>query len=108
MASTQGYLDFVLQQLSALKEVTCRPMMGEFLLYYRGKLIGGVYDDRLLLKPAAAVTRLLPAAPQESPYPGAKPMILVEEVDRPELLAELLSAMYPELPAPTPKKRAAP
>ena len=104
MASSKEYLDFVLEQLSDLDGITVRPMMGEYLLYVDGKLAGGVYDNRLLVKPVPAALALLPDAPQEPPYPGAKPMLLVEEVEDGAFLRELLVAMEPELPAPKPKK----
>ena len=97
MASTKGYLDYVLNQLSGLDGVAHRAMMGEYILYYRGKVIGGVYDDRLLLKPTPSARLLLPDAPAEPPYPGAKPMLLADADDR-ETLAELLPRMYDELP----------
>lgn len=103
MASSKDYLRFVLDQLSGLEEISYRAMMGEFLLYHRGKLFGGIYDDRLLVKPVAAAKRLLPNAPEEAPYPGAKPMLLVEEVDDQAFLTELVSAMLDELPAPKKK-----
>lgn len=105
MASSREYLDFILGQLSGLEEVTYRAMMGEFILYYRGKIVGGIYDDRLLVKPVKAVVSRMPEAPQELPYEGAKPMLLVENVDDRDFLAELFRAMYEELPAPKPKKR---
>ena len=104
MASSKEYLDFVLEQLSDLDGITVRPMMGEYLLYVDGRLAGGVYDNRLLVKPVPAALALLPNAPQEPPYPGAKPMLLVEEVEDGAFLRELLVAMEPELPAPKPKK----
>lgn len=103
MASDKGYLDYILGQLDGLGEVTSRAMMGEYLLYYRGRLFGGIYDDRLLVKPVQAARTLLPDAPLELPYEGAKPMLLVEETDDRELLCRLLDTMYDELPAP--KKR---
>lgn len=105
MASNREYLDFILGQLSGLEEVTYRAMMGEFILYYRGKIVGGIYDDRLLVKPVKAAVSRMPEAPQELPYEGAKPMLLVENVDDRDFLAELFRAMYEELPAPKPKKR---
>lgn len=105
MASNREYLDFILGQLSGLEEVTHRAMMGEFILYYRGKIVGGIYDDRLLVKPVKAAVSYMPEAPQELPYEGAKPMLLVENVDDRDFLAELFRAMYEELPAPKPKKR---
>ena len=97
MASDKGYLDFILDQLSNLPGVSYRAMMGEYILYCRGKTVGGIYDDRLLVKPVAAAVRLLPDAPRELPYEGAKPMILVEEVDDREALCELIGAIADEL-----------
>ncbi len=105
MASTKEYLDFVLDQLSNLDKITYRPMMGEYVLYYRGKIIGGIYDDRLLVKPVKAAVSYLPNARRELPYPGAKEMLLVEELDDKAFLAELLDAMYDQLPAPKSKKK---
>lgn len=104
MASSKGYLDFVLEQLSQLEEITYRAMMGEYILYYKGKVIGGIYDDRLLVKPVKAAISLMPTAAYEPPYEGAKDMLVVDAVENPRFLAELLNAMYPELPAPRKKK----
>lgn len=104
MASTKGYLTFILEQLSGLDEITYRAMMGEYILYYRGKVVGGIYDDRLLVKPVKAVIELMPEATYELPYEGAKEMILVDELENKDFLAQLFEAMYDELPAPKPKK----
>ena len=100
MASTKGYLDYILEQLSRVEGVTYRAMMGEFLLYCRGKLFGGVYDDRLLVKPTPAAEALLPEADREQPYPGAKEMLLVEDLEDRDFLKTLVEAMTEELPAP--------
>ena len=105
MASRKEYLDYVLEQLSDLEGVTHRAMMGEYLLYFQGKLFGGVYDDRLLVKPVPAARALLPAAPEEAPYEGAKPMLLVEDMEDSALLARLVTAMEPELPEPKKKSK---
>ena len=105
MASSREYLEFILGQLSGLEEITHRAMMGEYILYYRGRVIGGIYDDRLLVKPVPAAVSRMPEAPRELPYEGARPMLLVGNVDGREFLAELIGAMYEELPAPKPKKR---
>ena len=102
MAASKGYLEYVLDQLSGLPEITWRAMMGEYVLYYRGRVIGGIYDDRLLLKPTKAAERMLPDAERDIPYEGAKEMILADADDR-ETLVQLIEAMYPELPEP--KKR---
>ena len=98
MASSKEYLSFVLDQLSGLNEITYRAMMGEYILYYRGKIIGGIYDDRVLVKPVMAAKRLMPDAVLEIPYDGAKEMLLVEDVDDREFLSGLVEAMYDELP----------
>lgn len=105
MPSSKSYLQFILDQLSELDEITFRAMMGEYILYYRGKVVGGIYDDRLLVKPVPAAVSRMPEAPRELPYEGARPMLLVGNVDDREFLAELIGAMYEELPAPKPKKR---
>ncbi len=105
MASSKEYLDFILGQLSELDGITYRSMMGEFIIYYRGKIIGGIYDDRLLVKPIKAAIRYMPTALYELPYEGAKEMLLVDEVDNREFLTGLFSAMYEQLPAPKPKKK---
>ena len=104
MASSKTYLTYVLDQLSDLEGVTCRAMMGEYILYYRGRIVGGIYDDRLLVKPVPAAVALLPDAPRETPYEGAKPMLLVGDVDGREQLAALFRAMYEELPVPKKRK----
>lgn len=105
MASSREYLEFILGQLSGLEEITHRSMMGEYILYYRGRVIGGIYDDRLLVKPVPAAVSRMPEAPRELPYEGARPMLLVGNVDDREFLTELIGAMYEELPAPKLKKR---
>ena len=98
MASTKEYLDFVLEQLSGLDEISHRAMMGEYILYYRGRVFGGIYDDRLLVKPVPAAMELMPDASMDLPYDGAKEMILVDDVDNRKFLCELIEAMYEELP----------
>ena len=105
MASSKDFLQFVLDQLSLLEDITFRAMMGEFILYYRGRIVGGIYDDRLLVKPTASAAALMPSAPREAPYEGAKDMLLVEQLDDRDFLAALFCAMYDELPAPKPKKK---
>ena len=104
MASSKEYLHYIFEQLSGLEEITYRAMMGEFILYYRGRIVGGIYDDRLLVKPVKAALSAMPSAVYEPPYDGAKPMLLVEEVDSKEFLTGLFTAMYSELPAPKSKK----
>lgn len=105
MASSKEYLEFILGQLSELEEITHRAMMGEFIIYYRGKVVGGIYDDRLLVKPVKAAIDYMPAASYELPYEGAKEMLLVDEVDDKAFLTGLFNDMYEELPAPKPKKK---
>ena len=105
MASSKEYLAFILEQLSGLEDVSYRAMMGEFILYYRGRIVGGIYDDRLLVKPVNAAVSCLPEAPRELPYEGAKEMLLVEEVDDKVFLTGLFEAMYNELPALKSKKK---
>ncbi len=104
MASSKEYLDFILEQLSGLKDVTYRPMMGEYIIYYQGKIVGGIYDDRFLVKPTKSAVAMMPNAGVELPYKGAKEMLLVDEVDNKDFLAQLFNAMYNELPAPKRKK----
>ena len=105
MPSSKEYLDFILEQLSGLKDITYKPMMGEFLIYYRGKLVGGIYDDRLLVKPVKSALSYLPQAEYALPYEGAKEMLLVDNVDDTAFLKGLLEAMYDDLPMPKIKKR---
>lgn len=105
MASSKEYLEFVLGQLAELDEITYRAMMGEFIIYYRGKIVGGIYDDRLLVKPVKSAIDYMPEVLYELPYEGAKEMLLVEEVDNREFLTGLFRAMFEELPTPKTKKR---
>ena len=100
MASSKEYLHFILDQLSDLESVSYRSMMGEFILYYRGKIVGGIYDDRLLVKKTTSALKLMPAAICDLPYEGAKEMMLVDEVDSKAFLTKLFKAMYDELPPP--------
>jgi TfoX/Sxy family transcriptional regulator of competence genes len=104
MASSKEYLNFILEQLSELEDVSYRVMMGEYIIYYHGKVIGGIYDDRFLVKPTKSAMAMMPNAEMELPYDGAKEMLLVDDVDNKEFLRELLEAMYSELPAPKKKK----
>ena len=103
MASSREYLDYILEQLSGLDDVTYRAMMGEYIIYYRGKIVGGIYDDRFLVKPTKSAVAMMPNADLDLPYEGAKEMLLVDDVDNREFMKELLEAMYDELP--NPKKR---
>ncbi len=105
MASSKEYLDFILEQLSCLNDITYRKMMGEYILYYKGKIIGGIYDDRFLVKPVNSAKVLMPNASYELPYEGAKEMILVDNLDSKEFLKKLVEAMYEELPNPKSKKK---
>ena len=105
MASSKEYLDFIMEQLSLLEDVSYRAMMGEYIICYKGKVIGGIYDDRFLVKPTRAASALMPNAEKELPYDGAKEMILVDNVENREFLKELLDTMYEELPAAKKRKR---
>ena len=104
MATSKEYLSYILDQLSGLEEITYRMMMGEYIIYYRGKIAAYLCDDRMLVKPVKSALERMPGASFEPPYEGAKEMLLVEEVDNGAFLRELLVAMEPELPAPKPKK----
>ena len=105
MASSKDYLEYILDQLSGLDDISYRAMMGEYIIYYRGKVVGGIYDDRFLVKPVKAAKAMMPDADLELPYEGAKEMLLVDDVENREFLRELLEAMYPELPAPKKRKK---
>ena len=104
MASSKDYLEYILGQPSGLDDISYRAMMGEYIIYYRGKIIGGIYDDRFLVKPVQSAVAMMPDADLELPYEGAKEMLLVDDVENREFLRELLEAMYDELPAPKKKK----
>ena len=105
MASTKDYLDYVLEQLSGAEDISHRAMMGEYILYVQGKVFGGIYDNRFLVKPTKSAREMLPDAPMELPYEGAKEMLLVDQLDDKELLAALVTAMAEELPAPKKKRQ---
>ena len=105
MASAKEYLDFILEQLAGLDGVAYQPMMGEYILYMHGKVVGGIYDDRLLVKPTASALAMLPEADRELPYEGAKEMLLVDRVDDREFLRALLTVMGGDLPQPRQKKK---
>ena len=105
MSSSKDYLEYVLDQLSDLEDISSRAMIGEYIIYYRGKIIGGIYDDRFLVKPVQAAIAMMPNAERELPYEGAKEMLLVERLDDREFLKDLLESMYEELPAPKKNKR---
>lgn len=103
MSSGREYLEYILDQLSDLDGISYRKMMGEYIIYYRGRVAGGIYDDRFLVKPVRAAEAMMPDAERELPYEGAKEMLLVDDVENRAFLRELLSAMYPELPDPKKK-----
>lgn len=104
MASSKGYLDFILEQLNGLDEISYRAMMGEYILYCQGKVFGGIYDDRFLVKPIKSALEMMPDANKELPYEGAKEMLLVNNVDNREFLKNLVQSMVKELPAVKKKK----
>lgn len=105
MASSKEYLNYVLEQLSEAGDVTSRAMMSEYILYFREKVIGGIYDNRFLVKPIQAARNMMPDASEELPYDGAKPMLAVDNIEDKNFLKKLFEAMYDELPAPKAKKR---
>ena len=104
MASSKEYLEFILDQLSSLDDITYKTMMGEYIIYYQGKIVGGIYDDRFLVKPTKSALQLMPGAAHEIPYEGAKEMLLVDDIDNRNFLNDLLNAMVDELPAPKKKR----
>ena len=104
MATKKEYLEFILGQLSELEDVSYRAMMGEYILYYHEKVIGGIYDNRFLVKPTKSAREMMPDADMELPYEGAKEMLLVDNVDDKEFLQRLVSALYDELPAAKKRK----
>ncbi len=104
MASSKSYLDFVLEQLSELDDVTWRAMMGEYILYYKGKIFGGIYDNRFLVKPVKSAIELMPQASMEIPYKGGSKMILVDNIDDRAFLKKIIESMYNDLPVPKKKK----
>ena len=105
MASSKEYLEFILEQLSGMEGISYRPMMGEYIIYCNGRIAGGIYDDRFLVKPVKAAKKMMPDAETEIPYEGGKEMLLVNRVDDRNFLCELLEAMYEELPVPKRKKK---
>ena len=105
MASSEEYLEYVLEQLSGLDEISHRKMMGEYIIYYRGKIVGGIYDDRFLVKPVKSALDMMGDADMELPYEGAKEMVLVDNLDDREFLCDLFDAMYDELPAPRKRRK---
>ena len=105
MASTKEYLEYVLEQLSELNDISYRAMMGEYIIYYQGRVIGGIYDDRFLVKNTKKARALMPDAPLEIPYEGAKGMLLVENIENKAFLKELFETMVDELPLPKKKRK---
>ena len=105
MASSKEYLAYILEQLSELEDIRCRAMMGEYILYYRGKVVGGIYDDRFLIKNVTSARESMLDASLERPYEGAKEMLLVENIEDREFLTDLFNSIYDELPTPKPKKK---
>ena len=105
MASSKEYLNFILDQLSGLNGISYRAMMGEYIIYYNCKIVGGIYDDRLLIKPVKSAIAMLPDAKIESPYEGGKEMLLVEDVDNRMFLEKLFTAIYEELPEAKKRKQ---
>ena len=98
MASGRDYLEFILEQLSGLDGIRYRYMMGEYVLYYRDRIFGGIYDDRFLVKNVPAAAEYMPDAVLELPYEGGSPMLLMDDVDDRDYLKGLIEKMYPELP----------
>ena len=105
MTSSKEYLAYILEQLSGLEDIRYRAMMGEYILYYREKVVGGVYDDRFLIKNVTAARESMLDASLERPYEGAKEMLLVENIEDREFLTDLFNSIYDELPTPQPKKK---
>ena len=104
MTSSKQYLEYILERLSGLDDISYRAMMGEYIIYYRGKIIGGIYDDRFLIKPVKSAKAMMPNADMELPYEGAREMILVDETENEDFLKELIETMYGELPSPRKRK----
>ena len=104
MSSTKEYLEFILEQLSQLGNISYRPMMGEYIIYYRGKVVGGIYDDQFLVKPTQSALALMPEVNRELPYPGGKEMLQVDGLEDKAFLQKLFAALYDELPV-TKKKQ---
>ncbi|WP_303799795.1 TfoX/Sxy family protein [Ruminococcus flavefaciens] len=104
MASTKEYLEYVLEQLSELNDISYRAMMGEYIIYYQSRVIGGIYDDRFLVKNTKNARALMPDVSMELPYEGAKEMLLVEDIENKAFLRDLFEVMVCELPMPRKKK----
>ena len=97
MASSKEYLEFVLEQLRDTDYISTRAMMGEYIIYYKGKVVGGIYDDRFLVKDTISARQLMPNSPIELPYPGGKEMLLVEDIENRPFLSNLLEALFKDL-----------
>lgn len=102
MASSREYVDFIMECIG--EGASSRAMMGEYVVYYNGKVVGGVYDDRFLIKPTASAVAMLPDAAYELPYAGAKEMLLADRLEDGEFMHALMEAMYAELPFPEKRK----
>ncbi len=105
MPSSKQYLEYVLEQLSPLSGISFRAMMGEYVIYYQGRIVGGIYDDRFLVKPTKSALAMMPDADRELPYEGAKEMLLVDNIENRDFLRTLIEAVYDELPAPKLRKK---
>jgi TfoX/Sxy family transcriptional regulator of competence genes len=105
MPSSKEYLEYIMDQLADLDDVSYRSMMGEYIIYYRGKIVGGIYDDLFLVKPVDAALEMMPDADWKLPYEGAKEMLMVDDVENREFLCELFEAMYGQLPAPRKRRK---
>lgn len=105
MASTKEYRDFILDRLSGAEGISCRAMMGEFIIRCHDKTVGGIYDDRFLVKPVKGAMAMMPDAEMERPYEGAEEMLLVDNVENREFLRELMNTLYSELPVPKKRKK---
>ncbi len=105
MASSKNYLEYILGQFSGLYDISYRAMMGEYIIYYHGKVVGGIYNDRFLVKPVKSAVTMMPDEDLELPYEGAKEMLFVDDEDNREFLRQFLKAMYNELPALKKKKK---
>ena len=98
MPSNKEFLDFILELLSQLSDIKYRKMMGGYIIYYRGKVVGGIYDNRFLIKLTKSVLEIIPDAVMEIPYPNAKPMVMIEDIENQKLLVQLFNQIYSELP----------
>lgn len=105
MASTKEFLNYVLEQLRGLENIAYYYMMKEYVIYYKGKVVGGIYNDRFLVKPTSSAKLFAQNAEMAQPYEGAKEMILVDNLDDREYLEKLIQLIYNELPEPKPKKK---